>query len=72
MIDLHVHTKTYAKKHRLIITGGSDFHGFYGEIPVELGCRELGKECIDELISRKEKVLKSLILKNSGCKQYEY
>lgn len=55
MIDLHVHTKTYAKKHRLIITGGSDFHGFYGEIPVALGCRELGKECIDELISRKEK-----------------
>ena len=44
----------YAQKHRLIITGGSDFHGFYGERPVELGCLELDEECIDELLARKK------------------
>lgn len=43
----------YARKHNLIITGGSDFHGFYGEKLVELGCLELDEECIDELLSRK-------------------
>ncbi len=44
----------HARKHNLITTGGSDFHGFYGEIPVELGCRELGEECIRELNIIKE------------------
>jgi hypothetical protein len=44
----------FAQKHHLIMTGGSDFHGFYGEKLVELGCLELGEECIDELLSRKK------------------
>lgn len=44
----------YAQKHSLIITGGSDFHGFYAEKPVELGCPELDEKCISELLSRKE------------------
>ncbi|AFM40729.1 putative metal-dependent phosphoesterase, PHP family [Desulfosporosinus acidiphilus SJ4] len=44
----------YAQKHHLAITGGSDYHGFYGEEPVELGCSELGQECIDELLLRKQ------------------
>ena len=44
----------YVKKHNLIMTGGSDFHGLYGEKPVELGCLELDQKCIDELLSRKE------------------
>lgn len=43
----------YAQKHHLIMTGGSDFHGFYGEKLVELGCLELGEECIAELLARK-------------------
>lgn len=38
-----------AQKHHLVMTGGSDFHGFYGEKPVELGCPELGPKCIAEL-----------------------
>ena len=45
----------YAQKHNLIITGGSDFHGIYGEKPVELGCPELDQECISELLSRKNR-----------------
>jgi len=44
----------YAKKHNLIVTGGSDFHGFYGNRPVELGCHELDEQCIDELLARKK------------------
>ncbi|MDR3599261.1 MAG: PHP domain-containing protein [Desulfosporosinus sp.] len=46
----------YAQKHNLIITGGSDFHGFYGEKPVELGCLELNETSICELLSRKKKM----------------
>jgi len=48
-------SKKYAQKHNLIMTGGSDFHGFYGEKPVELGCLELDEECIYDLLSRKKR-----------------
>ncbi|EHQ89963.1 PHP domain-containing protein [Desulfosporosinus youngiae] len=44
----------FAQKHKLVITGGSDFHGFYGEKPVELGCPELEVKCLYELLARKE------------------
>ena len=43
----------FATKHKLIVTGGSDFHGFYGNKPVELGRPELDEQCINELLSRK-------------------
>lgn len=43
----------YAQKHKLIKTGGSDFHGFYDEKSVELGCSELDEECIEELLFRR-------------------
>ncbi len=42
----------FAEEYNLVITGGSDFHGFYGEKPVDLGCRELSYKCIIELESR--------------------
>jgi len=42
----------YARQHQLVITGGSDFHGFYAEKSVELGCHELDETCIDELLAR--------------------
>lgn len=42
----------FAKEYNLAITGGSDFHGFYGETPVELGCQELADECIFDLEKR--------------------
>lgn len=48
-------SRQYAQKHNLIMTGGSDFHGFYAEKPVELGCHELDEECIYELLSRKNR-----------------
>lgn len=43
----------YAKEYNLMITGGSDFHGFYGDLPVELGCPELDASCLVELFRRK-------------------
>lgn len=45
----------YAQKHQLVVTGGSDHHGFYGEMPVELGCPELGEACIARLLAIKER-----------------
>lgn len=44
----------YAWKHDLFITGGSDFHGFYGEKRVEPGCRELSQETIYRMSARKK------------------
>ena len=51
--DIHT-SLIYAQKHNLVITGGSDHHGFYGELPVELGCPELNVSSIQELIRRKQ------------------
>jgi predicted metal-dependent phosphoesterase TrpH len=42
----------FAEKYNLAVTGGSDFHGFYGETPVEPGCGELSDNCISELKRR--------------------
>ena len=50
--DVRQKSLHYAQKHQLLITGGSDFHGFYGEKPIALGCHELGEECIAALLSR--------------------
>jgi predicted metal-dependent phosphoesterase TrpH len=43
----------YADTYGLLVSGGSDFHGFYDEIPVELGCRELSENLIALLRSKK-------------------
>ncbi|MCX7709151.1 MAG: PHP domain-containing protein [Clostridia bacterium] len=45
----------YAERFNLIVTGGSDFHGFYGERPTELGCKELDIESVDALLERKKR-----------------
>lgn len=43
----------YAEGYKLIMTGGSDFHGEYGDKPVKLGSRSPGIECVDALKSKK-------------------
>ncbi len=43
----------FAKKHNLIVTGGSDYHGIYGNGRAKLGCLELDEKCINELLTRK-------------------
>lgn len=35
-----------ASEYKLAVTGGSDFHGFYGEAEVELGCSRLDEKCV--------------------------
>ncbi|HEX9058641.1 MAG TPA: PHP domain-containing protein, partial [Clostridia bacterium] len=39
----------YAEKFGLVVTGGSDFHGFYGEFPVQLGIADISASDINEL-----------------------
>lgn len=41
-----------ARHHNLMITGGSDFHGFYSEKEAPLGCPELDESCLIELDRR--------------------
>jgi predicted metal-dependent phosphoesterase TrpH len=45
-----------AVKYGLIMTGGSDFHGAYGEKPVVLGSRSPGVERVHELAARRKKL----------------
>ncbi|MCR8630291.1 PHP domain-containing protein [Paenibacillus radicis (ex Xue et al. 2023)] len=47
----------YALKYDLLMTGGSDFHGFYGEKEVELGSKSLGLEIVKAIKARKEAIV---------------
>ncbi|NGP45093.1 PHP domain-containing protein [Bacillaceae bacterium SIJ1] len=42
-----------AHKYDLVMTGGSDFHGIYGEKDVTLGSKSPGASCLEELKQRK-------------------
>jgi predicted metal-dependent phosphoesterase TrpH len=42
----------YAEEYGLLVTGGSDFHGFYGEFEVEPGCPQLAAAWVDQLEKR--------------------
>lgn len=42
-----------ARCHSLLITGGSDYHGFYAEKEAPLGCPELDESCLIELNKRR-------------------
>ncbi|WP_027416781.1 PHP domain-containing protein [Aneurinibacillus terranovensis] len=56
--DEEERAKQYAIQYNLIMTGGSDFHGFYGEKEVRLGCKNPGLACIDALKARKEMMIR--------------
>ncbi|CAM4233013.1 PHP domain-containing protein [Paenibacillus alkaliterrae] len=45
--------REYAEQYGLIMTGGSDFHGFYGETDAALGCKDPGIECVIALKAKK-------------------
>jgi predicted metal-dependent phosphoesterase TrpH len=45
--------RTLAERWNLIQTGGSDFHGFYGEAATEIGSKSIGYEHFNQLIERK-------------------
>ena len=46
-----------ARQYNLIKTGGSDFHGFYGETCEKLGFFDTGIEAVDRLKDKKKKLL---------------
>ncbi len=45
----------YCKKHKLLMTGGSNFHGTYGEKTVTIGSYTTPKEHLDKLMGYKAK-----------------
>jgi len=45
-------SRFYADKYDLFITGGSDFHGIYGELDAPLGCPQIHAECVDQIQAR--------------------
>ncbi|MBD8067899.1 PHP domain-containing protein [Bacillus sp. PS06] len=48
-----IKAKEIAEQYNLIQTGGSDFHGFYGDAEVPLGTFNLGEDCLELLLKRK-------------------
>ncbi|MEK5252964.1 hypothetical protein NST74_05820 [Paenibacillus sp. FSL F4-0125] len=46
-----------ALKYNLIMTGGSDFHGFYGESPITLGSKSPDAAVVGALKERKQLLL---------------
>lgn len=51
--DDEVRAQEYALEFDLAVTGGSDFHGFYGEKETTLGCNSPGIICVHDLLVRK-------------------
>ncbi|AET61054.1 PHP domain-containing protein [Paenibacillus terrae HPL-003] len=45
--------RALAHEYGLIMTGGSDFHGFYGNKPSPLGSQSLGIQCVDAIKEKK-------------------
>ncbi len=41
----------YAEKYKLVVTGGSDFHGFYGETPIQPGIPDIKESDIIKLFN---------------------
>lgn len=63
-----------AKKHKLLVTGGSNFKGFYNEHIITLGEYEIPKECVQELLSyktRKKKLQKKADLVKASKQEEE-
>jgi len=50
--------KSLADRFNLVMTGGSDFHGFYGEKETVLGCNNPGVEAVEALRERKGLLVK--------------
>ena len=44
----------YAEEHRLLMTGGSDFHGMYSRTLRSLGSTSIPDECVEQLLAYKE------------------
>jgi predicted metal-dependent phosphoesterase TrpH len=53
--------RQYAQRFNLVQTGGTDFHGFYGDATFPFGSKNPGLEAIQELKERKEQIGSELI-----------
>jgi phosphoribosyl 1,2-cyclic phosphate 1,2-diphosphodiesterase len=51
--------KRLARQYDLIMTGGSDFHGEYGEQPIQIGSKSPGIEALKALKARRDLTIKS-------------
>lgn len=49
----------YAQQLGLVMTGGSDFHGYYGEKELTLGSKSPGLDVVKELKERKQALMRS-------------
>lgn len=58
--------KLCAADYDLIMTGGTDFHGFYDEKEVTIGSKNPGIRAVEGLLARKEVIMKSLSLVENG------
>lgn len=43
----------FAEKHKLVVTGGTDFHGMYTDVPRPLGSVAVPDDCADKLLAYK-------------------
>ncbi|OIK15123.1 phosphatase [Bacillus sp. MUM 116] len=54
--------KLYAEDFNLIMTGGTDFHGFYGEKEVTIGSKSPGIQAVEGLLERRELIMKKELI----------
>lgn len=47
--------KKFAEEHKLLMTGGSDFHGLYNEYPVSIGDYTASDDCVKALTTYKSR-----------------
>ena len=50
----------YAREHKLLVTGGSDFHGMYNKTCLNLGSYGLSEKMLDEFLSYKSRKKRQL------------
>lgn len=60
---------SYAKKHKLLMTGGTNFKGLYNKEVITVGECDLPDECVQELISFKSKKRKAAKKKEAAAAQ---
>lgn len=51
--EYEMRARGLAERYGLVQTGGSDFHGFYGDSGAELGSKNIGMAHFEELKKRK-------------------
>ncbi|WP_426452950.1 PHP domain-containing protein [Paenibacillus sp. S-38] len=53
--------RAYAEQYGLVMTGGTDYHGWYGESEVILGSKDPGQACVEALKAKAEHMQKAFV-----------